>query len=80
MATQLEIIANQQRIIHLAINDYKYTNEYSSTNKDAISDGDENGKGLNPSNGNVGSITDINNRTQSIARNNYNQNKSYPDF
>ena len=41
----------------MAINDYNYTNNYSSVNPDALSDGDDKGKG--ELNGNIGSKTDI---------------------
>jgi hypothetical protein len=48
------------------------------THPNAISDSDEKGKGDN--NGVVGSLSDINNRTKSVAFNKYNGNKNYPDF
>jgi hypothetical protein len=44
----------------------------------AMSDGDDRGKGEN--NGNVGSSIDIQTRTDVVARNKYNGSKGYPDF
>jgi len=37
--------ADQERKKLIPKNDYKTTNEYSSTNKDAMSDGDDKGRG-----------------------------------
>ena len=45
MPTQLEIIANKQRVEHLAKNEYNYGDLYGSSNTGALSDGDERGKG-----------------------------------
>jgi hypothetical protein len=42
---ELSQIAEQQRQKLIPKNDYKTVNQYSATNKDAISDGDEYGKG-----------------------------------
>jgi hypothetical protein len=47
-------------------------------NKDALSDGDEFGKG--ELNGSVGSKTDINTRIEITNKNAYSTKKSYPDF
>jgi hypothetical protein len=47
-------------------------------NRDALSDGDDYGKGEND--GNVGSATDIRLRTEVVARNKFNQKNGYPDF
>ena len=78
MPTQLEIIANQQRVEHLARNEYNYGDLYSSNNTGALSDGDEKGKG--ESNNLIGSSLDINTRTESVARNKFGKAKNYPDF
>ena len=52
--TQLEIIGEQIRIQEFAINTYTGNNGYGVTNPNAISDGDEKGKGENE-NGEIGS-------------------------
>ena len=48
---------------------------YTSAHKNAISDGDEKGKGEN--NGSIGGLTDITKREQANAKNIYNSNKPY---
>ena len=73
--TQLEIIGNQIRPQELAINRYGEFNQYSAVNKDALSDGDEFGKGEN--NGNIGSKTDILTRITEVAINRYGPNNQY---
>ena len=78
MATQLEIIAQQQRLEHLSRNSYADSKAYSSTHENALSDGDEKGKG--ELDGKVGSLTDIKSRIDVVARNKYNPLKGYPDF
>ena len=57
MATQLEIIAEQQRQQHLSTNQYNYNQLYDSNNLNALSSNDEKGKG--ELNGNIGSKKDI---------------------
>ena len=42
---ELGMVGEEQRKRLIPKNDYKPTNAYSATNKDAISDGDEQGKG-----------------------------------
>lgn len=69
MATQLEILANKYRTEILGPNVYKDNNEYSSVNKNALSDGDDKGKG--DVNGQVGSSVDIQNRIDNMGRNRY---------
>lgn len=73
--TKLEEIANEQRKIHLSRNDYNFKEEYGSTHPDAISDGDEKGKGEN--NGQIGSSEDIQARTSNIVKNTYQRDKGY---
>jgi hypothetical protein len=76
---ELGLIAEQQRKILIPKNDYKTTNAYSATNPDAISDGDELGKGtgifLDTANG--GSSTDVIERINEIKINEYQRNKPY---
>jgi hypothetical protein len=74
--TQLEALANQLRPTELAINRYSANNGYGITNPNAVSDGDEFGKGQNES-GQVGSLTDINTRTDIISANKYGANNGY---
>ena len=71
MATQLEIIAEQQRKEHLSRNPYDQNGGYNSVHTNAISDGDEKGKSE------IGSSKDIIERTQLIGKNPYNENNAY---
>jgi len=73
-------IGQTERTNGIKINDYKQTaNEYSSVNKDAISDGDSFGKGtgifLDILNG--GSLEDVTERKNQIKVNFYQTNKPY---
>ena len=79
-STQLRKVAVDQREgVLIPVNEYKPTSfEYSATNPNALSDGDEKGKGeLNNS---IGSSLDINTRIESVSRNKYGETKRYPDF
>ena len=73
-------VGQEERTKEISINDYKQTaNEYSSVNKDAISDGDLFGKGtgifLDILNG--GSSDDITQRKDQIKINTYQTSKPY---
>lgn len=76
---ELGQIGEQQRQRLIPKNDYKPTNKYSQTNPDALSDGDEFGKGtgvfLDTVNG--GSSIDILERKNEIKINEYQFNKPY---
>jgi len=76
---ELGTIGVEQRNRLIPKNDYKPTNEYSQTNPDAISDGDEFGKGtgvfLDTANG--GSSVDIIERVNEIKINEYQVDKPY---
>ena len=76
---EMSAIADEQRKRLFPKNDYKETNKYSSVNKDAISDGDEFGKGtgvfLDTSKG--GSLTDSIERINEIKINEYQKEKPY---
>jgi hypothetical protein len=76
---ELGQIGEQQRQRLFPKNDYKSTNQYSQTNPDAISDGDEQGKGTGVSLDTVngGSSIDIIERKNSIKINEYQSNKPY---
>ena len=78
--TQLEALANQFRPTELAINRYSANNGYGITNPNAVSDGDEFGKGQKGENGTVGSMTDIQTRIATVTKNAFGENNKYPDF
>ena len=73
--TELEKLAEKYRTEHIARNAYNGTDLYGTTNKNALSDGDEKGKGEN--NGSVGSKTDILIRNESLASNRFKENNRY---
>lgn len=58
-----------------ARNKYNNNDEYRQGHADAVSDGDEAGKGEN--NGSVGSKTDVERRRIETARNRYSKNNPY---
>ena len=76
---ELGMVGEQERGKLFPIYDYKAVNPYSATNKDAISDGDEKGKGtgsfLDTTNG--GSSLDIVERISEIKINEYQRDKPY---
>jgi hypothetical protein len=80
----LSDIAEQERKKLFPRNDYNTKNLYSATNKDALADGDELGRGtgnfLDVYNNTAGTIIDIAERKNGIKINKFNQNKTYPDF
>jgi hypothetical protein len=59
----------------LSKNIYNETNQYNSLNPNALSDGDEKGKGEN--NNSIGGLTDINNRISILGKNIYNKEIQY---
>jgi hypothetical protein len=75
----LGMIGEEQRKKLIPKNDYKQTNQYSSTNPDALGDGDEFGKGtgifLDTANG--GSSVDVIERINEIKINEYQREKPY---
>lgn len=76
---EMSQIAEQQRARLIPKNDYKDVNPYSSTNPDAISDGDEKGKGTGVFLGTVngGSSVDVLERKNEIKINEYQYDKPY---
>lgn len=77
--------ANAERAKLLPRNEYKDSSfEYSSTNPNAIADGDSQGRGsgvfLDVMNDKVGTIEDIHERKNMVKINKYNKSKTYPDF
>jgi hypothetical protein len=82
---QLTAIADQERARLIPKNDYIATaDEYSSTNADAIADGDSKGRGtgvfLDVYNNAAGTKDDIFERKNEIKINKYNSSKPYPNF
>jgi hypothetical protein len=78
---ELGLIAEAERKKLLPKNDYTKSFEYSSTNPDAIADGDEQGKGtgnyLDVYNQNAGAVQDIRERKAEIVINEYQPNRPY---
>ena len=61
----------------LAKNKYTKNDEYRASHADALSDGDEQGKG--EKNGSIGGLTDIKQREALMAKNKYSFNDPYND-
>lgn len=81
-ANRLTAIADTERKKNLVKNDYKQQgNEYSSTNPDAMGDGDALGRGtgsfLDVYNNLAGTSVDITERKNEIKINKYQPNKPY---
>lgn len=82
---QLTAIADIERAKLIPKNNYNAVgNQYSATNRDAMADGDEMGRGtgtfLDVYNINAGTITDVIERKNEIKINKFNSSKGYPDF
>jgi len=60
---------------NISRNIYQEGDPYNMGNKNALSDGDEKGKGEN--NGSVGSATDIKTRNKLLAKNKYSETDPY---
>ena len=73
--SKLEDISAPFRKILIAKNDFNQNKPYVAGHPDALSTGDENGKGEN--NGEVGGATDIKVRKTLLTKNKYNRNKEY---
>jgi hypothetical protein len=77
---QLSFYAEQQRAKLFPRNDYNYDNPYSSTNKDAISDGDSLGRGTGvflDVYSDAGTKEDVIDRKDNIKINKYNSKNPY---
>lgn len=78
---KLSEIAEMERAKLFPKNDYKKTNQYSSTSPDALADGDSQGKGtgefLDVYNQNAGAIQDIAERRAEVVLNQYKPNNPY---
>jgi len=75
--SRLEDISLPFRKKAIARNDFDENDKYEVGHPDALSTGDENGKG--EMNGQVGGATDIRTREKSMARNKFNRNREYND-
>lgn len=75
--SKLEGVSLPFRTCSVARNDYNYNDEYNVGHPDALSTGDEDGKGV--VNEQAGGLTDIKTREKSVARNKYNNNNQYND-
>jgi hypothetical protein len=85
VSNALTAIAEQERAKLIPKNDYNQVgNEYSATNRDAVSDGDNLGRGtgvfLDVYNQAAGDKVDITERKNNVKINKYNSSKGYPDF
>jgi hypothetical protein len=85
VSNALTAIAEQERAKLIPKNDYNQVgNEYSATNRDAVADGDNLGRGtgvfLDVYNQAAGDKVDITERKNNVKINKYNSSKGYPDF
>jgi hypothetical protein len=60
---------------NLAKNQYNINDPYNASHSNALSNGDDKGKG--EMNGDAGSATDIKTREKLVAKNKFNRNKEY---
>ena len=67
--TKLDAISEKFRLENITRNSYNDKTNYSSLSPDALSNGDDKGKGEN--NGKIGSATDILNRTSNLVKNTF---------
>ncbi len=78
MPTKLELIADRERVTLEAKNTYNTEGrQYGSSNSNALSDGDEKGKGQVGDTGSIGSKTDIQTRLDNIVKNDYKETNQY---
>ena len=75
--SKLEDISVSFRKREITRNTYDQNNEFNGSHPNALSDGDEKGKG--DKGGSVGSATDIKMRKDAEARNKFNKNREYND-
>lgn len=73
--SNLEDVSLAFRNQNVVRNDYNNNNQYNVGSPEALSTGDEKGKG--ELNGQVGGATDIKTRDAEIAKNKYNKNREY---
>jgi len=75
--SRLEDVSLPFRKVNIARNDYDNNDQYNVGHADALSTGDENGKG--EVNGQIGSLTDIKQKEKLVAKNKFNKNREYND-
>jgi len=75
--SRLEVISLPYRKLEIAKNIYNENDKYEVGNPNALSDGDEKGKG--EFNGSVGGLTDIRTRDKLMTKNKFNKNNEYCD-
>lgn len=73
--SKLQEISAGFRYTNIARNDYNYNDEYYEGHPDALSTGDELGKG--EVNGSIGSLTDIKVRSRLLTKNTYRPGNEY---
>lgn len=76
--SRLEEVSEQYRKREIVRNSYDKEDVYTGSHENAVSDGDEKGKGLGAP-GTVGSATDIKSREVAATKNKYNKNREYND-
>ena len=82
---QLSAVADMERAKLIPKNDYNAVgNQYSATNRDAVADGDNMGKGtgvfLDVYNESAGTNEDLVERKNEIKINKFNSSRPYPNF
>lgn len=75
--SRLEDVSLPYRKKSLVRNDYNENSKYEAGHADALSTGDEKGKG--EVNGQVGGATDIKMRDKLVTKNKFNKNREYND-
>ena len=75
--SKLETISVPFRKSNVARNTYDNNNFYNVSHSNAVSNGDEKGKG--EVNGQVGGATDVKTREKLATKNKYNRNREYND-
>lgn len=75
--SRLEEISVQYRKREVVRNSYDKNDEFGSGHENALSDGDEKGKG--EQDGSIGGKTDIEQRKIAATKNKYNLNRPYDD-
>ncbi|NJO65272.1 MAG: hypothetical protein HC836_46400 [Richelia sp. RM2_1_2] len=75
--SRLETMSEEFRKKLIAKNDFTSNDEYNVSHKNAISDGDDHGKGENG--GLIGSATDIAARNKMLVKNKFSANNPYDD-
>lgn len=73
--SKLEDYSAGFRKTNIARNSYNINSEYVAGHPNALSTGDEKGKG--EVNGEIGGATDIKERKKEVVKNRYNKNKEY---